>query len=200
MRPLKNLPENYRIAGKLDLSRNQRALLWLNLFGLFLVVISGGLFIALLFWLRPQDAIQILSGPPKGITAQVILGAAIITTFILMVILHEAVHGLFFWITTGAKPCYGFKGVYAYAAAPGWYLPRGPYLLTCLAPLFILTPVGITVLALAPQTWLVPALFFLAMHTGGAGGDLYVAAWLLGQPDNLLAQDEGDSFTLYLPE
>ena len=200
MHPLKTLPENYRIARKLDLSSDRRALLLLNLLGLVLIVISGGAFIALLVWLRPLDAIQVLSGAPEGAAAKVALGAAIIAAFILLVVLHEAVHGLFFWIVTGAKPCFGFKGVYAYAAAPDWYLPRGPYLLTCLAPLIILTPVGIAVLALAPQPWLVPALFFLAMHTGGAGGDLYMAVLLLGQPANLLALDEGDSFTLYLPE
>lgn len=198
MHPQKQLPKNYQEILKLDLSQDRSTLLKLNLFGVALVFISGLIFSSILFCLRSGDTVEaLLIASGGGTQGRLFLLVGIIIAFILLVVVHEAVHGLCFWLITHEKPAFGFRGGYAFAAAPNWYLPRAHYLLTCLAPLLILTPLGTIILLNAPSTWIIPTLFFLSMHTGGAAGDLYVAAILLSLPGDLMARDEGDIFTLY---
>ena len=65
---------------------------------------------------------------------------------VLGVVLHEAVHGVFF-LAFGGRPRFGFKpwtrfGPVFYAAAPGSYLDRPRYLAAGLAPAVLLTAVS----------------------------------------------------------
>ena len=53
-------------------------------------------------------------------------------------VVHELIHGLFFWLFTGSAPRYGLGLSYAYAAAPDWYIPRRKYQVTGLAPVVII--------------------------------------------------------------
>ncbi len=62
-----------------------------------------------------------------GVPLAYLLGVLIVT-----LVLHELVHGLCFWSFTRDRPRFGWKLIYAYAAAPGWYLPRGRYLTVAL--------------------------------------------------------------------
>jgi len=48
----------------------------------------------------------------------------------------------FFWVFTRSRPVFGLRGWYAFAAAPGWFLTRGQYLVTILAPFLILSVLG----------------------------------------------------------
>lgn len=132
---------------------------------------------------------------------QLLLSAAMIALVAVgVIVLHEIVHGLFFWLFTGSRPVFALKIVYAYAGAPDWYLPCRQYMVVGVAPLVVITALGVLLLAVVPQGWLLPVLLFTALNAGGAVGDLGVAAWLLVQPAACLANDEGDRVTLYRPE
>ena len=128
-----------------------------------------------------------------------ILFGWVVLASVLVVIIHEAIHGVFFWLFTGSRPIFAFKGAYAYAAAPGWYLPRGAYMLTGLAPLVILSLAGLVVLAVAPASWLTLITLALVINASGSVGDLAAVIWLARQPINCLAQDFGDRIEIYLP-
>lgn len=111
-----------------------------------------------------------------------------------MIILHEAVHGLAFWLFTGKHPKFGFKVFYAYAASPeGVYLPRQQYFMVALAPLVILTLVGIVLIPIMPLLALPTLVFFLISNSAGSVGDLWVVGWLLREPREILLQDQGDA-------
>ncbi len=198
MRPTRDLPPNYHPQVTLDLTRNPRLLLWLNVIGFGLLVASAGLFLRMVFWLRPHEAAAglafAISGLGDGLKTIVVLVLAVGA----MIGLHEGTHGLFFWLFSGARPVFTFKGYYASAAVPGWYIPRNPYLVVSLAPLVLITLLGIVLLAILPPAWFPALLLVMVLNTSGAVGDLLVAFWLLKVPADTLAYDQGDSITLYV--
>ena len=197
MHATKTLPPTYSSTYVVDLSRDRRLLIGLNIAGIFWLVIVVALLLWLFLRLRPEIAPIAFS-----FTAGSLLSAIVLTLFIIFVtvLLHEAIHGLFFWLFTKERPRFGFKGAYAYAAAPAWYLPRDQFLIVGLAPLLLITVVGLWLVPLVPKGAL-PLLFVaLAMNSSGAIGDLYVTGLLLRRPRHTLINDVGDGFTFYEPQ
>lgn len=200
MEAVRQLPETYQKVGTLDISKDQKLQIILNLAGLAAMAGFAWLFYRALVWLRPDEnplgftefEIRIGSLPEWFGVAAAILGLAA-----LGVVVHEAIHGLFFWLFTRSRPRFAFKLAYAYAAAPDWYIPRNQFLVTTLAPLVLISLAGLLIFAAAPASWLLPTWFVITMNAGGAVGDLAVAVWLLTQPARCLAQDRGDAVTLY---
>jgi len=199
MQALQSLPVSYRIVGTLDLSKDRRALLIMNVAGFALMIGFGWLFLQAAMWMRPADIGHGLIFEINGFVGglEMLLGALLVTAVV--IILHEAAHGLFFWIYTHSRPVFAYRIYYAYASAPGWYLPRNQYLVTSLAPFVLLTGLGLALLAVLPPAWFLAVLAFMTFNASGAIGDLVVAIWLIKQPHSCLAQDYGDSIALYLP-
>jgi hypothetical protein len=199
IRPTKSLPENYHAIGSIDLSKNLRALIWLNLIGLGLFVLTGSVFIQALYWLRPHEAGNGLTLNLSGAGSILELVVAFLALYAGMILLHEAIHGLFFWSFTGERPVFAIRWSYAYAAAPGWFLPRNLYFVIALSPLVGISLLGLAIFALAPPAWFMPTLVVVVANASGAIGDIWVALWLLRHPPTCLARDQGDAVTLYLP-
>jgi hypothetical protein len=191
------LPENFHSIGRLDLKNNGSALLQLNLLGFVLFAVSAGFFWYLLQLIRPQDAEKGMSIGFSNLNGVIGILAAVIGTTIVMLVLHEAVHGVFFWLYTRDRPKFAFRGAYAYAAAPAWYLPKRQYLVVALAPLVLLSLLGVLLMTLVPAEGFTLLLFFLVSNASGAIGDLWVVSWLLRQHKPCYARDEGDAVSLY---
>ena len=194
------LPEGYQNYKNLDLIKDQKLLILLSL-------ASVGLFIAcwvgltwLMIRLRPELASEgvsfSLASDSTGsfITPLLVLLAVIFA----MVILHEAIHGLFFRLFTGGKVKFAFKGAYAYAAAPDWYIDKVPYMLISLAPLVLITIVCVILLLFIPVGWVLPMMLLIALNTSGAIGDIYVFFLLLRTPGNVLIQDFGEQMSIFI--
>ena len=200
-RAIQNLPDTYYEAGTLDVSKNTRLLLMLNLAGLVVLIIAGWLFLQAIIWLRPEEALSKFSffsiQTPLEMAGLIL---AIIGLTALNLIFHEAIHGVFFWIFTRSNPRFAFRGAYAYAAAPGWYLPRNSFLVTTLAPLLIISLAGLIVMCMIPATGLAATWFIVSMNASGAVGDMLVAWWVLRRTPRSYIQDRGDAVTLYLPK
>ena len=95
---------------------------------------------------------------------------------VLGVILHEAVHGVFF-LAFGGRPRFGFKpwtrfGPVFYAAAPGSYLDRPRYLAAGLAPAVLLTAALAAALAFAAADDLLASVCHVGLcaQRSGLGG------------------------------
>jgi hypothetical protein len=191
MKAIQTLPDHYTLLQEIDLSRDRRLLLVLNLVGVVLLLLAGWLFLRLVLALRPE----IRQSGVLRIELSSLVGIAI--AFVGVLVLHEMVHGLFFWLITRQRPHFGFRGAYAFAAAPNWYLPRNPYLVVGLAPLILITLAGIAVTPFMPPGGLLPLVFALTTNAAGAVGDIAIVAWLLGKPPDLLIQDRGDAMSVY---
>ncbi len=112
-------------------------------------------------------------------------------------VLHELVHGVFFWLFTRSRPTFGFRGWYAFAAAPGWLLTRGQYLVVTLAPFVLLSILGIILLAIVPTGALAAILAGTVMNAAGAVGDLWVVFLILREHRPIMIEDLGDGFNFY---
>jgi len=111
-----------------------------------------------------------------------------IIAYIVVLPLHEAVHGLAFafW---GGKPYFGTKLPLAlYCGAKNQLFRRDPYLVVGLAPLVVITLAGIVFTLLAPRAASY-TLFGTIGNISGAAGDLMVALRLLRQPRSILIED-----------
>jgi hypothetical protein len=197
----RELPNGYEFIDMLDLVQDQKLLITISLASLVLFVVFGIMFIGLLQLMRPEF---------RGLTGDFslnlfepgrlfVLMLAFLAVSMVMVILHEAIHGLFFWLFTGGRIKYGFKGAYAYAAAPDWYIPRTPYLVVSLAPLVLISLLGFTALLFVPQSGIFAVLLLITMNASGAAGDLYAFIWILRQPKAVLIQDFGERMKVYGP-
>ena len=197
MKPLRELPETYRPAGTLDLSKDRKALLLLNLLAFVVILAMWSFFMRLVEWMRPDAAVEGLALSINGLGDMVKYVALILVLTGVMLTLHEAIHGFFFWLFTRSRPRFALKLAYAYAAAPDWYLPRNQYLVTALSPLIGITLVCVLLVAVLPPAWFWAVGFILIFNASGAVGDLWVAGWLLTMPSDTYARDSGDSVTLY---
>lgn len=195
--PTTQLPEGYVEKGCLDLAKNMTAMLLMNLLGLVLAIGCGWGFLAFLVNARPALFRRDFSiSVDSGVQFLAILAMLAFVT-VAVIVLHEGVHGFFFHLFTGHRPKFGIGPGYAYAAAPGWYIPRNQYLVVALAPFLLLSLLGLILLTWLPPAGIPGLLLFLVLNDGGAAGDLAVAAWLLTQPASCLAQDTGQAIVLY---
>jgi len=196
--PTKTLPEGYTLYRTMSLL-NRKSLILVNIWGAGLFLASAVFFPVLAGWLTPpgEHAVYIQLDGLAGAAGFVGL---LLGVMVVMIVLHEGLHGLFFWLYTHARPRFAFKGFYAYAAMPGWYLPRCEYLVTALAPLVGITLLGVLGLALLPGWADPPLIWLLILNTSGAVGDLWIAWALLRAPAGVMGCDNGDSAELFVPE
>lgn len=197
MQATKELPSTYQYHKVLNLSKSGISLR-LNLAAIPLLVLFGWLFGRLVILLRsinpfPQGILNFFTTVSGGYLL------AFPLSIILMLVLHELVHGLFFWLFTQERPRFALKSGYAFAAAPEWYLPSSQYIVVGLSPFVIITIISIILAMIVPPLFVPYLLFIATFNAAGALGDLIVVGWVLMQPGTVLVKDEGDIFTSFAP-
>ena len=191
MKSVQTLPEGSRLVLQLDLQKDKKTALKVNL----LAVVILAAVVALGVGLEPLGSVFRADSPALywGQLA-VLLGG-----FAAYMILHELVHGVFMYaLSGGMKPRYGFTGMYAYAASDACFCRRD-YILIALAPVVVWGLVLGVLAALADGGWFWVAWMIQAINLSGAAGDLYVTAKLARMPPNLLVRDAGVSMEVFVP-
>ena len=111
-----------------------------------------------------------------------------ILAYIVVLPLHEAIHGLAF-LLWGGRPYFGTKLPFAlYCGARDQLFRRNQYLVVGLAPLVVLTLAAI-VLTLVVPGLASYVLFGTVGNFSGAAGDVWVARRLWRQPAHILVED-----------
>lgn len=197
-RSVKTLPAGYRLEGRFDLSENRKLALWLNLLGLASLGLHTLVFTWLAYRLRPLDAPAVLYFE-GDLSLSLLLLTRLIVVSIVMLLLHEAVHGLVFRLFNGEWGVFAFKLAYAYAAAPDWYMPRNQHLVAALSPYLGLSLLGLALICVVPAAAIPALLIFVVINAAGAVGDLVIVAWLLRRPATALVNDYGDGVAVYVP-
>ncbi|GIV62672.1 MAG: DUF3267 domain-containing protein [Chloroflexota bacterium] len=196
-RPTRTLPPGYVERDRFTL-KSRSTLLMLNLFGLLLILASAWFFIAIASYLRPEAEGQVFVFRFEGLQSLVAF-LLLMLTLVLVLVLHEAVHGLGFRLLAGVKPQFAFRGTYAYAAAPGWYIPTEIYFWIGIAPLVVISLLAVVLIAIVPQSALTYVILAGVGNFSGAVGDMWVSFQLLRAPRGSLALDLGDETILYAP-
>ena len=186
----KILPEGYVKLGEINLKKNKRLALKLNIAGMFLSIFSFFLFSSSVAYLRPS-----LIGTSRTIGAGVIV--VIIGLTLSLLTIHELIHGVFLWAFTRSKPTFALHLFYAYAGAPDWYIPRSQYAITAIAPLIIIDVLGALLMLWVPLGWVLAPVYMMALNTGGSMGDILVLNRMFKLSSTSLFNDTGDVFSFY---
>ncbi len=198
MNAMKDLPTNYHHRKTLDLS-NSRTVLWLNLLAIPLLFLFGWFFSRVIIFLRSLN--PFLNGFWGVVTTFSGWGLfAILVGIIFMLVVHELIHGLFFWVFTRERPKFALRSGYAFAAAPEWYLPKIQYAIVGLSPLILISIAGILFAAFLSPSIAPYPLFIATFNAAGALGDMIVVAWVSRQPRSILVRDLGDRFSSFAPD
>lgn len=192
---VKELPKEYIFESQIDVRRWQ-LLLVINLIGVALLFLFGWLFWLFTQAIRAEPFSQGISSIFSGVNLiWLVLGA------IILLVVHELIHGFMFWLFTKDRPRFGFAIFYAYAAAPDWYLPRNQFIVTGIAPFVLITTVGLLSLAVFPAYSLGEILILATLNAAASVGDLIVVGMLVSKPPTLMVNDEGPKLTFYtLPD
>ena len=203
------LPSNYRQQATLDLSKSKKAGCGAIVFGIVLLIAVGWLLVQFTHVLRPT-ALEgtrfrdILTITPDGNTSIVLpfqLMVDTIVAFVLVMLIHELVHGVFYWWFAGQRPTFGITWLGVYVEAPSEvYFPRNQYLIVGIAPLVLLTLVGLLLMVIVPVVVVPILILFIAFNAAGAAGDLIMAVCLLSYSPDTLMQDSDTGVTIYGPE
>lgn len=183
---MNTLPEGYRVLRSIDLIRNKREAVAVNLLSIAIMLAL----IVLGFLIDPQpsrDAIQL----PRVVPMLLLLLGIVAYT-----LAHELIHGVFMKAYSGQKPHYGFNGIYAYAGCDALF-NRRQYLIVGFAPVVLL---GLLLAALnaalyAPHFWYIYVLQIV--NLSGAAGDIYVGYRIAQAPRDALIRDTGTGMTIY---
>ncbi|MGB2869999.1 MAG: DUF3267 domain-containing protein [Bacteroidota bacterium] len=189
------LPQQYAEVWALDLARSWKTAVALNLAAIPLFVGFFWVFQATAKVFRPEFAnLRLMKTLETWDLSQPLF---LIFLVVFFVVLHELVHGVFFWIYTKEKPVFGLKLLYAFAGAPRFFIPRNQYMVIGLAPLVVLSCVGFILQPFIPIEFLLPLNVALVANASGAVGDVYVVLKLAGFPRSTLVNDTGDKFTAF---
>jgi len=191
------LPLDYDLLSRIDFPYKKITGIGLPVASFFLFFASGWLFKLLAAALNPAFInIESLTMTPLLLVIALVLLAL---TLLLVVVLHEIIHGLFFWLFTHDRPAFGFRGPYACACSPHWYIPRNQFLLVSLSPLVLLTFVGCLLFPLTPSPISILLVTALALNVAGSVRDLFLVGWMLTKPSASFIHDAGNGIHLYRP-
>lgn len=192
---LQTLPETYQLQETIDLRKQKKLALGLNLAGMGLFVVIFFIFTFIVSFVRGLKSMPLFNMTGSTTAWLVLLG--FIGGFLALIVLHEAAHGLFFWIYTRKLPKFAMNLSYAYAAAPEWFIRRNAYRIVTLAPILIITGLGLLICLFAPVAWLMGLILFMSINFASAIGDIYVMFRLLKVPESTYIQDAGDRMTFF---
>lgn len=192
--PVKEIPQGYIASGTVSLKKIGD-LTAMVIWSLVLPALTVPLLIAVL---RPgkSGAFSVSINTPWSLLAT--LGGILLTTLV-MVIIHEGLHGLVFWLSTGEAPRFAFKWYYASASPGDWYMPRTVFLVATLLPLVAITTAGLLLLPLTSSFLRYMLVLLIVFNASGCAGDMLVALLLFRLPAATLSRDTGDSVTFYSP-
>jgi hypothetical protein len=186
-------PENAVLVYSLDLKKNKAALWGMNLGSVLLLLVFGWFFVWYARLVRPNILAEVGSRSFNPIYFVI----SLVVVFVVMIVVHELIHGAFFWVFTRQRPKFGLRGWYAFASAPGWYFPCRQYLVIGLAPVVCLSLLGMTLLAVLPAEALVLTLFAVILNAASSIGDLWICIRLMFECRPVVVEDVGDGMSFY---
>ena len=189
MKAFQILPEGYGQICTIDLQKDKKTALAVNLLAVAIAVVL----IAAMCFIVPLSSL--FAGVDEALTVALRLFLVAFLTIVYLV-LHEAVHGIAMKLCGTKKIAYGFTMTYAYAGSKDFY-DRSAYIFIALAPVVLWGVVLAVVCLLVPAGWFWPIYIIQVVNLSGAAGDLFVTAKILRLPKDVLVCDTGVSTTVY---
>ncbi|MAS36797.1 MAG: hypothetical protein CL610_22520 [Anaerolineaceae bacterium] len=190
--PIHALPSEYREVRHL-VATESRTLLWLNVASLVPLILA--LLVMGWWW----STVRQLRGPISTAFSESLHWLpAVMVVLVVTFGGHELIHGLAIrW--AGHRPRFGMnlsKGVF-YATADSALFPRNHFVIIALAPLVVLTLIGMGLMVFVPDSIGYYVGLVVVLNAGGAIGDLWMTAVVLRYPPDALVRDEADRIRIY---
>ncbi len=189
MKAISNLPKGYENIYTVNLQKDKKTSLFVNLFS----ILIGILMVVLMHFIIP---VFLLFDMSEGLKNYLIRFAVLFVLAILYLILHELVHGIAMKICGTEKVKYGFVGLYAFAGSDDYYDKRS-YIFIALAPVVFLGIVLAVINPFVPTEWFWVVYFIQVFNISGAAGDFFVTFKFLHFPKDILIKDSGLEMTVY---
>ena len=188
MRAVKTLPEGYVEVYSVDLQKDRRAVVAVNLaasaIALLMLVPMG--------FLVPFSTLLDAEGETAPFARILVLAVLMIA----YMPAHELVHGVAMRICGTEKVEYGFTGMYAYARSGDCY-GKGAYIFIALAPIVFWGIVLAAANTLVPVEWFWVVYLVQVANVSGAAGDLFVTVRFFRLPKDILVRDYGVGMSVY---
>lgn len=189
MKAIGVLPEDYGEIYSLNLQKDKRAAIIINLLALAIAAVMA---VSMNFFV-PVTSFFDLSG---GIVRYFLRLAALIVLMVLYMVLHELVHGIAMKLCGTKRVKYGFTGLYAFAGSEDYY-DKKSYIFIALAPIVLWGTVLAAVNFFVPTEWFWIVYMIQLINISGAAGDLFAAVKFSRMPKNILIQDSGVSMRVF---
>lgn len=192
MKTMQTLPDGYKEYFSVDLQKDKKKALLVNLLATAIAVIM----IVPMSFMVP---ITSLFDMESGLGLYAARFAVLLVLMVLYIILHEAVHGIAMKLCGTKKVKFGFTGAYAFAGSDDFYGKKS-YIFIALAPVVLWGIVLGVVCALVPADWFWVVYFIQIFNFSGAAGDYYVTVKFSRFPKDILVKDRGVGMTVYSKE
>ncbi len=189
MNAVEKLPEGYREIYDIDLQKNKKAALTVNL----LAVVIAVLMIVPMHFFVPVSSMFSME---NGMKNYILRFGVLLVLIILYMILHELVHGIAMKICGTKKVKYGFTGMYAFAGSKDFY-DKKSYIFIALAPVVLWGIVLAVVNSFVQYEWFWVVYMIQIFNLSGAAGDLFVTVKFSRLPGDILVQDYGVGMKVY---
>ncbi len=189
MKALRCLPEGYREVFSIDLQKDKKLAIKVNLLAL---LIAACLAVPMHF-LVPISTLYRVRG---GLGSYSIRVAVLFVSMFLYIVLHELVHGAAMKLCGTKKVRYGFTGLYAFAASDDFYGKKA-YVFIALAPIVLWGVVFAVINPFVPVEWFWVVYALQIVNLSGAAGDLLVTVKFSRLPKDILVQDYGVGMKVY---
>ena len=189
MKAIGVLPEDYGEIYSLNLQKDKRTAIIVNLLALAIAAVMA---VSMNFFV-PVTSFFDMSG---GIVRYFLRLAALIVLMVLYMVLHELVHGIAMKLCGTKRVKYGFTGLYAFAGSEDYY-DKKSYIFIALAPIVLWGTVLAAVNFFVPTEWFWIVYMIQLINISGAAGDLFAAVKFSRMPKNILIQDSGVSMRVF---
>ncbi len=189
MKAIGVLPEDYGEIYSLNLQKDKRTAIIVNLLALAIAAVMA---VSMNFFV-PVTSVFDMSG---GIVRYFLRLAALIVLMVLYMILHELVHGIAMKLCGTKRVKYGFTGLYAFAGSEDYY-DKKSYIFIALAPIVLWGTVLAAVNFFVPTEWFWIVYMIQLINISGAAGDLFAAVKFSRMPKDILIQDSGVSMRVF---
>ena len=189
MKAIGVLPEDYGEIYSLNLQKDKRTAMIVNLLALAIAAVMA---VSMNFFV-PVTSFFDMSG---GIVRYFLRLAALIVLMVLYMVLHEMVHGIAMKLCGTKRVKYGFTGLYAFAGSEDYY-DKKSYIFIALAPIVLWGTVLAAVNFLVPTEWFWIVYMIQLINVSGAAGDLFATVKLSRMPKDILIQDSGVSMRVF---
>jgi hypothetical protein len=124
---------------------------------------------------------------------------------IIVLSIHEFIHALILKIYTGQWPRVKASWDGISVQNPKWYIPRNHFLLISLAPVFILTNLGLLLIPFIPQKHISLLVFLVSINIGASYADITSSTYLFLHSPFIYVETKGKiyfnkTFEINVPE